>query len=114
LSISGVRLSGTKERAAISDGYRETKASWVELWLDLKKRGLQADRRPALWDMDLRLRSKSKTAIREGGSVCPRTFKQSLFKHPAEFIEIAKEFGVALCDILGDIKSTKLAETYIV
>jgi len=33
---------GSKERVAIGDGYRETKASWLELLLDLKTRGLQA------------------------------------------------------------------------
>ncbi|VVE84545.1 IS256 family transposase [Pandoraea sputorum] len=40
--IIGVKPDGTKERVAISDGYRESKASWAELLLDLKKRGLQS------------------------------------------------------------------------
>ena len=41
--IIGVKPDGTKERVlAIGDGYRESKASWCELLLDLKKRGLQA------------------------------------------------------------------------
>lgn len=43
LVIIGVRPDGSKERVAIGDGYRETKASWLELLLDLKARGLQAD-----------------------------------------------------------------------
>ncbi|AKC69655.1 IS256 family transposase [Pandoraea oxalativorans] len=42
LVIIGVKPDGTKERVAISDGYRESKASWAELLLDLKKRGLQS------------------------------------------------------------------------
>lgn len=41
LVIIGVKPDGTKERVAIGDGYRESKASWSELLLDLKKRGLQ-------------------------------------------------------------------------
>ncbi|MGF6980272.1 putative transposase [Paraburkholderia sp. JPY465] len=40
LVIIGVKPDGTKERVAIGDGYRESKASWSELLLDLKKRGL--------------------------------------------------------------------------
>ncbi|MGF6636664.1 transposase-like protein [Paraburkholderia sp. MM6662-R1] len=42
LVIIGVRPDGRKERVAIGDGYRESKASWQELLLDLKARGLQA------------------------------------------------------------------------
>lgn len=42
LVIIGVTPEGKKERVAIGDGYRESKASWQELLLDLKARGLQA------------------------------------------------------------------------
>lgn len=42
LVIVGVTPNGRKERVAISDGYRESKASWQELLLDLKRRGLQS------------------------------------------------------------------------
>lgn len=42
LVIVGVTPEGRKERVAIGDGYRESKASWRELLLDLKARGLQA------------------------------------------------------------------------
>jgi transposase-like protein len=42
LVIIGVKPNGEKERVALSDGYRESKASWRELLLDLKARGLQA------------------------------------------------------------------------
>ncbi len=42
LVIIGVKPDGTKERVAIGNGYRESKSSWCELLLDLKKRGLQA------------------------------------------------------------------------
>jgi len=41
LVIIGVTPDGKKERVAISDGYRESKASWLELLHDLKARGLQ-------------------------------------------------------------------------
>jgi transposase-like protein len=41
LVIIGVTPDGRKERVAIGDGYRESKASWQELLLDLKKRGLR-------------------------------------------------------------------------
>jgi len=34
LVIIGVRPDGRKERVAIGDGYRESKASWQELLLD--------------------------------------------------------------------------------
>ena len=42
LVIIGVTPEGRKERVAIGDGYRESKASWRELLLELKARGLQA------------------------------------------------------------------------
>ncbi|WP_186141876.1 transposase, partial [Burkholderia gladioli] len=42
LVIIGVKPDGSKERVAIADGYRESKASWRDLLLDLKARGLQA------------------------------------------------------------------------
>lgn len=42
LVMVGVTPDGWKERVAMADGYRESKASWVELLLDLKRRGLQA------------------------------------------------------------------------
>ena len=50
LVIIGVKPDGSKERVAIGDGYRETKASWLELLLDLKKRGLKAGPRLAVGD----------------------------------------------------------------
>jgi putative transposase len=42
LVMIGARLDGTKELAAISDGYRESSESWAELLRDLKKRGMRA------------------------------------------------------------------------
>ncbi|WP_198391776.1 IS256 family transposase, partial [Burkholderia ubonensis] len=42
LVIIGVKPNGEKERVALGDGYRESRASWVDLLLDLKARGLQA------------------------------------------------------------------------
>lgn len=41
LVIIGVTPDGKKERVAIGDGFRESKASWLEWLLDLKARGLQ-------------------------------------------------------------------------
>lgn len=42
LVMVGVTPDGRKERVAIGDGYRESKESWKERLLDLKRRGLQA------------------------------------------------------------------------
>lgn len=42
LVIVGVTPDGRKERVAIGDGYRESKESWKDILLDLKRRGLQA------------------------------------------------------------------------
>ncbi len=42
LVIVGVTPEGKKERVAIADGFREATASWREVLLDLKARGLQA------------------------------------------------------------------------
>jgi transposase-like protein len=35
---------------AVSDGYRESKAAWAEVLLDLKRRGLQAGPKLAIGD----------------------------------------------------------------
>ncbi len=50
LVIIGVTPDGRKERVAIGDGYRESKASWAEVLLDLKSRGLQAGPLAAVGD----------------------------------------------------------------
>lgn len=42
LVIIGVTPEGKKERVAIADGFRESKASWVDVLLGLKARGLQS------------------------------------------------------------------------
>ena len=42
LVIIGVKPDGSKERVAIGDGFRESKASWSEVLLGLKAQGLQA------------------------------------------------------------------------
>jgi transposase-like protein len=41
LVVMGANESGRKELLAVSDGYAESKASWREILLDLKRRGLQ-------------------------------------------------------------------------
>jgi len=47
-----VRLDeeGNKELLAVSDGYRESKASWREILLDLKRRGLEEGPKLAIGD----------------------------------------------------------------
>jgi putative transposase len=42
LVVLGVRLDGTKELVAITDGYRESTDSWADLLRDLKRRGMRA------------------------------------------------------------------------
>jgi len=42
LVIVGVRVDGTKELVAITDGYRESTESWADLLRDLKRRGMRA------------------------------------------------------------------------
>jgi len=42
LVIVGVTPEGKKERVAIADGFQESTASWREVLLDLRARGLQA------------------------------------------------------------------------
>jgi len=50
LVIMGANESGRKELLAISDGYAESKASWREMLLDLKRRGLQIEPKLAVGD----------------------------------------------------------------
>jgi putative transposase len=50
LVIMGADLSGKKELVAVSDGYRESTASWREVLLDLKRRGLEVGPKLAVGD----------------------------------------------------------------
>ena len=50
LLIMGADAEGKKELIALSDGYRESKISWREMLLDLKKRGLQEMPKLAIGD----------------------------------------------------------------
>jgi len=50
LVIMGANESGGKELLAISDGYSESKASWREILLDLKRRGLKIGPKLAVGD----------------------------------------------------------------
>ena len=50
LVIMGANESGRKELLAVSDGYAESKASWREILLDLKRRGLKIGPRLAVGD----------------------------------------------------------------
>lgn len=50
LVIMGADKHGNKELVAVSDGYRESKLSWREILLDLKKRGLTIAPKLAIGD----------------------------------------------------------------
>lgn len=50
LVIMGATEDGHKELIAVCDGYRESEASWSELLLDVKKRGLSIDPKLAVGD----------------------------------------------------------------
>ena len=50
LVIMGADEEGNKELLAVSDGYRESKVSWREIMLDLKRRGLQEGPKLAIGD----------------------------------------------------------------
>lgn len=50
LVVIGADADGKKELLAMSDGYRESEASWKELLLDLKQRGLTIDPKLAIGD----------------------------------------------------------------
>jgi transposase-like protein len=50
LIIMGADTEGNKELIAVQDGYRESKAAWKEMLLDLKKRGLRVDPKFAIGD----------------------------------------------------------------
>jgi hypothetical protein len=41
IRLVGVRLEGTKELVALTDGYRESPDSWSDLLRDLKRRGMR-------------------------------------------------------------------------
>ena len=43
LVVIGATAEGNKELLALADGYRESEASWREVILDLKARGLSID-----------------------------------------------------------------------
>ena len=50
LVVVGATKHGTKELVAITDGYRESEQSWLELLSDLKRRGLNAPPKLAIGD----------------------------------------------------------------
>ena len=51
----GANFQGEKQLLAVQDGYRESKESWKELLLDLKRRGLQHDPKLMIGDGGLGL-----------------------------------------------------------
>ena len=53
LIIIGADKHGNKELVGLSDGYRESKISWKEILLDLKRRGLALDPKLATGDGSL-------------------------------------------------------------
>ena len=50
LVVMGADSKGKKELLAVSDGYRESKASWREILLDLKRRGMKEGPKLAIGD----------------------------------------------------------------
>jgi putative transposase len=50
LVVIGVKETGEKEFLAIDDGYRESEQSWMEVLLDLKRRGLTVSPKLAVGD----------------------------------------------------------------
>lgn len=50
LILMGATEEGKKELLAVSDGYRESEASWYELLLDVRRRGLEEDPKLAIAD----------------------------------------------------------------
>jgi transposase-like protein len=50
LVLMGATADGRKELLAVSDGYRESEQSWLELLLDLRSRGLELDPQLAIGD----------------------------------------------------------------
>jgi transposase-like protein len=50
LVVMGADGKGKKELLAVSDGYRESKASWREILLDLKRRGMKVGPKLAIGD----------------------------------------------------------------
>lgn len=53
LVMIGATKDGRKELIGLTDGYRESEASWKELLLDLKERGLSVDPKLAIGDGSL-------------------------------------------------------------
>ncbi len=53
LVLIGATKDGRKELLGLTDGYRESEASWKELLLDLKERGLTVDPKLAIGDGSL-------------------------------------------------------------
>lgn len=74
LIIIGADKHGNKELVAVSDGYRESKISWKEILLDLKRRGLEIDPSLAVGDGSLGFWA----AIAE---VYPKTRRQRCWVH---------------------------------
>lgn len=50
LVILGAKADGTKELVSVSDGYRESEASWLEVLRDCKRRGLSEQPKVAVGD----------------------------------------------------------------
>jgi len=76
LVLVGVRVDGTKELVALTDGYRESTGSWADLLRDCKRRGMRA---PVLAAGDGALGFWG--ALRE---VFPETREQRCWFHYAE------------------------------
>ena len=74
LVLMGATADGKKELIAVTDGYRESKASWLEIIRDIKRRGLIIDPKLAVGDGALGFWA----AIRE---IWPTTREQRCWVH---------------------------------
>jgi transposase-like protein len=74
LVLMGATADGKKQLIAVTDGYRESKASWLELIRDIKRRGLTIDPKLAIGDGALGFWA----AVRE---IWPTTREQRCWVH---------------------------------
>ncbi len=88
LAVMGADAEGKKELVAVSDGYRESKLSWREMLLDLKRRGLKEGPKLAIGDGALGFWA----ALRE---VFPKCREQRCWVHYADLRIMPTEQSVA-------------------
>jgi putative transposase len=71
LVMIGSDETGRKELLALSDGYRESEASWTEVLVDLKQRGLKDSPKLAIGDGALVLESRCQMLVPDRSATLP-------------------------------------------